>query len=191
MNALPVLYVCCAASYPALLALLETLAQNKQTAPSYVYFESEAAIEMLPYQLPAPDWTHGRAFGAQCEVRWDKQDTGYELLLLTESALTLPEPWRCVTAAEGVPLPDKAVADQMLLWGTHISRLKYPHHLAEGEGNAWIETRIPRPLRYPVDDAPPPEQVKARVMRYYCRERLLLTRMIAVEGEYDGPQILW
>jgi hypothetical protein len=78
---------------------------------------------------------------------------------------------------------------QVLLWGTHISQLAYPHHLAGEEGDAWIETRIPRPLKYPVEGAP--RQVKANVIVYRNQGRPVLTRLVSLEGEKDEPRPLW
>jgi hypothetical protein len=154
----------------------------------YLYFESEATIELMDYRPPEPAWTHGRAFGPELEVRWQRVRDGFELLLLSEQ---LPQPPGWEPVAGGTPLPPDSAdpPGQVLLWGTHISQLQQPHHLAGGQGDAWIETRIPRPLEYPVSGAP--RWVKARVVVYRCQGRPVLTRLVSLEGEKDEPQPLW
>lgn len=157
---------------------------------SYLYLESEATIELMAYTRPDPNWTHGRAFGKTLEVRWQSVSQGFELLLLTEVERQ-PPGWEAVSAATAglAALPDEVTSGQTLLWGTHLRCLQQPHHLAGGKGEAWIETRLPRPLRYPLSGSPC--HVKARVMIYSCQGRSILTRLVSLEGEDDEPQPLW
>jgi hypothetical protein len=157
----------------------------------YLYLESETTIELIDYQTPDPIWTHGRAFGPKLEVRWQQAGDCFDLLLLTEADIQLPKGWQAVPQNDKVlPHPDSAdPPGQILLWGTHVSRLERPHHLAGGEGNVWIETRIPRPLKYPVSGAPP--RVCARVIVYRYQGRPVLTRLVCLEGEENEPQPLW
>lgn len=154
---------------------------------TYLYFESESTIDLQAYRPPDPSWTHGRAFGPELEVRWDKTAEGFDLLLLTEMELEPSAGWERVTAP--LPVPDVAVSSQIVLWGTHVSKLRYPHRLAGGTDSAWIETRIPRPLDYPV--AGTPTRVRASVMVYQSQGKPLLTRLVAVEGDEDEPETLW
>jgi hypothetical protein len=158
----------------------------------YLYFESEATIDLVAYpEKFSPAWTHGRAFGPKLEVRWQRVGDGFDLLLLTETDLDLPSVWQAISENEDVtPHPDSAdPPSQVLLWGTHISQLERPHRLAGRQGEAWIETRIPRPLIYPVQGAP--RWVKAEVIVYRYRGRPLLTRLVSLEGETNEPQPLW
>lgn len=156
----------------------------------YLYFESETTIDLLAYRPPDPAWTHGRAFGAEMEVRWQRVGASFDLLLMTERELPLPDGWVGLEDASQLPCPDSAdPPGQILLWGTHISHLDTSHYLASKGGNAWIETRIPRSLHYPLDGTP--RWVKANVIVYRCQGRPVLTRMVGLEGEeYDEQQAL-
>lgn len=157
----------------------------------YLYSESEATIDLAAYHAPDPMWTHGRAFGSQLEVRWQQVRTGFDLLLLAETDLAA-EGWQVVSENQDTLAVPDAIdpPSQVVLWGTHLSRLRYPHRLAGRQGNAWIETRIPRPLEYPVPDQP--QWVKARIIVYRCQGRPVLTRLVGLEGEedYERPA-LW
>jgi hypothetical protein len=157
----------------------------------YLYFESEATIEVTPYQSPDAAWVHGRAFGSELEVRWQRVADGFDLLLLTETDISLPPGWEALPKDDGLlPNPDSADSGrQVMLWGTHISQLEQPHHLAGGEGDVWIETRIPRPLRYPVGGSP--KWVRARVVVYRCQGRPVLTRLVSLEGGSNVPEPIW
>jgi hypothetical protein len=166
-------------------------ALHKAFRLEYLYFESEATIELVTYRAPDPAWTHGRAFGPKLEVRWQRAGDGFDLLLLTETDLRLPAGWLAITQNGGLlPYPDAAdPPGQVMLWGTHIGQLEQPHRLAGGEGDAWIETRIPRPLRYPVQGAP--KWVRARVIVYRCQGRPVLTRLVSLEGGSNVPEPIW
>lgn len=160
----------------------------------YLYLESETTVELLDYDpahLDGATWSVGRAFGPALEVRWQPAGGGLDLLLLTEADIHVPESWHALTEeTAGVPVPDAwDRPSQIMLWGTHIDHLQHPHRLAGEEGQAWIETRIPRPLAYPVPGRP--RNVRARVIVYRCRGRPLLTRLADLEGEDREPQPLW
>ncbi|MGD9101344.1 MAG: hypothetical protein PVF45_12765 [Anaerolineae bacterium] len=157
----------------------------------YLYFESEATIELLAYRPPDPAWTHGRAFGPRLEVRWQRAGDRFDLLLLTETAISLPPGWEAISQGDDfIPHPDSAdTSAHVMLWGTHVSQLEQPHHLAGGEGDVWIETRIPRPLRYPVPGSP--KWVRARAVVYRCQGRPVLTRLASLEGGSHVPEPIW
>lgn len=167
------------AATDALPAAVDALA----AALDYLYFEAEETIELIPYAPPDPVWLHGRAFGPTLEVRWDQVDEGFELFLLTETTPDLPAEWTLVSDAF------VGQSSQILLWGTHIDYLEQPHHLAGETGRAWIETRLPRPLDYPVSGGP--RWVKANVVIYYRHSRPVVTRLATLEGETNEPQPLW
>jgi hypothetical protein len=155
----------------------------------YLYLESETTIDLVryPHALDST-WTHGRAFGPRLEVRWQKAGDEFDLLLLTEAELETLDGWQAVERdGPVVPFPDSAdPPGQVMLWGTHVSHLQQPHRLAGGKTNAWIETRIPRALEYPIPGTP--RWVKARVIVYRLRGQPVLTRLAGLEGEQDEPQ---
>lgn len=183
MNGRPYLYQC---RVPAD-KLAETIDTFKQHLV-YLYLESETDVELLAYTRPEPAWSYGRAFGPELEIRWQPAGRGFELLLLTETERTWPAPWRALP--DGPSQPDSAAPGQVLLWGDHVSRLQHPHRLAGSQTQAWVETRIPRALRYPLTGTA--RWVKARVVVYRCQERPVLTRLAGLEGVEDNEiKPLW
>ena len=149
----------------------------------YLYMESEATIELTTYALPSPTWLHGRAFGATLEIRWESVGEAFDLLLLTEIDREIPAGWALISDNLS------SETSQILLWGTHIDHLEKSHHLAGEANDAWIETRLPRPLNYPVSGAP--RWVKANVVIYHRHHQPVLTRLVSLEGETHEPQPLW
>ncbi|MGQ9626630.1 MAG: hypothetical protein ACUVV0_06970 [Anaerolineae bacterium] len=104
----------------------------------YAYVESMAEAELVRYgewgDYGLAFWTLGRAFGPELEIRWEREGGDYNLLLLSEKEDFAPEGWRKVEEAE---VDEER---KIFLWGTYRQRER-----------KWIETRIPRPLRYPVE----------------------------------------
>ena len=85
------------------------------------------------------DWTEGQLFDPKSEVRWRQADDGYDVLLLTESN-DLPMGFRELRDSPfTVVEPSSKETHGFLLWGTTHDR------------DGWLETRIPRYLRYPVE----------------------------------------
>lgn len=160
---------------------LQGILNTFQARLKYLYLESEATIDLIAYAPFQSSWTHGRAFGEDMELRWDRDEQFYDLLLLTESSLSLTSEWQPVAVDLSVE------PGQVLLWGTHVSHLDQHHRLAETEGNAWIETRIPRALTYPV--AGSPRWVKANVIIYRQQGQPCLTRLVSLEGEEHEPRL--
>lgn len=76
-------------------------------------------------------FTHGRLFGSQGELRWQKNIGGYALLWLSE--------------VEEVPNGFTQLGD----WTT--TEPQNGHLLGGGETEPWRDTRIPRELDYPMD----------------------------------------
>jgi hypothetical protein len=96
------------------------------------------------------EWTEGRAFGADLEVRWKKADpTHYRLDVLSEKQEVMPEDdgWQC--SPRGI---DGIRRRKILLWGELTRRSSQPAD--------WREVRIPHPLVYPI---PTPDENKSRV----------------------------
>ena len=176
----PCIYRRNVASFAEVVDILEIYADRL----AWLYTESEAGVELTTYHPPEAGWMHGRAFGPKLEIRWEQTAVGFDLLLLTEIELK-PTGWHPLPGSNAL----ETVESTILLWGTHISHLEYPHRLAGQNGETWIETRLPRPLKYPV--AGSPRWVKAGVVIYRRAECPLLTRLASVEGGEDEPPVLW
>jgi hypothetical protein len=86
--------------------------------------------EGTPDTTKIEKFSHGRLFGRQAELRWQKTNTGYTLLWLSED--TLPE----------------GFTEQGEWETTHPQDI---HLLGGGETKPWRDTRIPRDLDYPID----------------------------------------
>jgi hypothetical protein len=111
-------------------------------------------------------WPTGRAFGPAIELRWERSETGYRLVILSEDT---PPPEVKGLAWQKAAVCQKAVERKALLWGEH-----------NAETETWLATQIPRPFAYPVDE------VKKRVRLVgldYCQgEITLITRLKEVES---------
>ena len=106
--------------------------------PSYYLLRRSDAItnweEGTPDAVDIEKHTHGRLFGINGEVRWEKTaEHSYVLLWLSEGdgEDDLPEPF----TALGGEWETSAPQDVFLLGG--------------GETSPWRDTRIPRELKYP------------------------------------------
>ena len=108
--------------------------------PSYYLLQRSDAI--TDWKKGTPDaaaierYTHGRLFGIDGEIRWEKSPAdGYALLWLSESDKgdDLPEPF---TALDGE-------------WETSAPQSVFL--LGGGETSPWRDTRIPRQLKYPME----------------------------------------
>lgn len=160
---------------------------------AFIYAEEPADLYLTNYRRPQANWTHGRAFGQALEVRWSRRYDGQmDILLLTESE-PCPEGWTSVPVAEDEgPLEvDVAEESTVMLVGMHRCHLASTHRKAgQDVPHEWIETRIPRPLVYPLDETPEPERwVRLRVMVYRAAGRPVLTRMVDVEGTSDEKKL--
>ena len=85
--------------------------------------------EGIPETKTIEQFTHGRLFGNQGELRWQKTNSGYTLLWLSEG-----DPPNGFT--------------QMGNWTT--GKPQNIHLLGGGETEPWRDTRIPRKLKYPM-----------------------------------------
>lgn len=159
----------------------------------FTYAEEPANLHLAKYHRPQANWTHGRAFGPTLEVRWShRRDGQVDLLLLTESE-PCPQGWESIPVAEGEkPLEVDAVEEsKVMLVGMHRRHLASTHRKAgQDVPHEWIETRIPRPLVYPLPETPNPERwAQLRVRVYRIAERPVLTRMVDVEGTNDVQRL--
>lgn len=167
---------------------LPTLVDSFADQLTYLFFESAPTMDLQPYATPDPSWLRGRAFGPEMEVRWQRTDEEYDVHLLTEVAQEL-DGW------EEIHLGGEAEMEasddfSILLWGTHRQYLPSTH-IQAGEGDEvpheWIETRIPRPLHYPVVEVAP--FVEAVAINYVVRGKVVLTRLKGLrptQGEREG-----
>ena len=100
------------------------------------YYLLQRPDEITDWTQGTPDtakieeYTHGRLFGNQAEIRWQKTNTSYNLLWLSEH--NLPE----------------GFTEQGQWETTHPQNI---HLLGGGETKPWRDTRIPRELDYPMD----------------------------------------
>lgn len=119
-------------------------------------------------------WQQGRCFGPQLEIRWRATGPdGYELWLLTESnAVTVGEGWEC-----RVYCADDQVRT-MYLWGRWRT-----FYRAYGAKQAWIETRVPRALPYPLTADKEGAHVVMHIMEYRDQGMVRFTRLYDVSVE--------
>ncbi|MBL7183265.1 MAG: hypothetical protein ISS50_02320 [Anaerolineae bacterium] len=113
-------------------------------------------------------WPRGRAFGPELEVRWWEVEPGrYGLLVLSEKDEGLKDGWTQETHEVRSTAEDRPL--KVYLWGTH-----------KGQG-VWIETRIPRELRYPLDS---PQDFAYLEIAEYSRDGMVrFTRFRGLKGE--------
>ena len=119
--------------------------------------------------LPAGLWPQGRVFGPNAEIRWWMTDEGnFDVLILSETCLEFSD--------EGWNEQQMEVSDEygLYLWGERKPGDPY-----------WIETRIPRPLHYPVDEQEwqqhPLPYVKVVARDYAENGVVRLTRLVRLE----------
>jgi len=167
----------------------------REMALPYAYAESEADIVLTTMDellngvqllfrpanprgsnpvIPFEGWTHGRAFGRDAELRWDKDGTRYCLLLLTEGGVS--PAWTPLREDFDREWQDRRV----MLLGTRTADLDAGHALRSADVTARIETRYPRPLVYPVGDDV--AQVYVRCRDYSVCSVVVLTRLMSVGG---------
>lgn len=129
--------------------------------------EADAAwLEGLPSGL----WHKGRVFGSQAEVRWwAADDDKYDIQILAETQLGLPAGVWPETKME------TSNEYRLYLWGER-----------RPTDSCWMETRIPHPLYYPIDEVEW-ERLKlphiAIIARDYSRNGAVqLTRLVRLES---------
>ncbi|MFC1976290.1 hypothetical protein ACFLXQ_07815 [Chloroflexota bacterium] len=161
---------------------------NKQSSLKYLYAEEPADIHLIDYQQPSPDWTEGRAFGQAVEVRWSRRRDGYvDLTLLTEKSFASDNNWQPCALTTTAPDDELSVKEgQIMLLGVSRRHQASPYPYTSTAPKEWTDSRIPRPLVYPLPD----EQTKKRwvkvIVKTYClNDRPVITRMAALEGSDD------
>lgn len=173
-------------------ALRQTLADYRAYLIA-VYLESETRVVLAPLAdflgpritLPPVRWLAGRAFGPALEIRWTLDGTLFEAVALSESdtgpAASQPDtssPPRWLESAWAARLDPQTRTRTVLLAGLNAASLPADHVLynAQPQGGLWVETRIPRPLRYPLVD-PLARRVALRCVDYLWRGLVVLTRL--------------
>jgi len=161
----------------------------------FIYAEEPAGLHLAHYRRPEVAWAHGRAFGQVLEIRWSRRRDGQvDLLMLTESE-PCPPGWVSLPVAEDErPLEvDEVEEGAVMLVGMHrrhLASTHYRHKAGEQVPNEWIETRIPHPLVYPLDEMPDPKRwARLRVVVYRVSGRPVLTRLVNVEGTSDEQRL--
>ncbi len=137
----------------------------------FVLFESISQAELETYRKPDLGWLRGRAFGEDKEIRWQQQGQSCDLHLLAERQVEL-EGWDELNLG----LDEESEPTDILLWGVWNKE-------KDEDKKAWIETRIPRPLKYPIEGEP--EHVKISALNYKRGGMTVLTRLRKVEP-YDA-----
>jgi len=134
-----------------ILDVLRNLLAGSGLEWAHVARMDRAEIAMCSPDLP-DQWTEGRAFGLNVEVRWHKVGADhYRLDVLSEDRAAMPsgDGWRPL--AQEI---DSVRKRKILLWG-ELTR-------ASSQPPDWREVRIPHPLEYPFPD-PDPETPRVAV----------------------------
>jgi hypothetical protein len=117
-------------------------------------------------------WTSARIFDSTAELRWRKCDARYNVLLITEKHEP-PENFEPVAQSDfTVRDPSSNEEHGFLLWGTKLVE------------DYWLETRIPRLLRYPgfpIGDNQKPPRLSYRL--YLSGEVVRWIRLISLEED--------
>ncbi len=163
-------------------AVLETWIGQVPRA-GFAYLESEAdGVWLTDYAtVDLSIFSTGRVCGPDCELRW--QSIGrdrFAVQVLTETS----SPFEMLTVSSG---PFEVETDQHVrLWGRLARTLPRDHILNGRPELMWVETRIPRPLVYPVPvDNGVPTWVQATVHHYRWRGMIYATRWLSLTGVPD------
>ena len=122
------------AQVPDVSALIEQLKNLQCGEPSYYLLQRADKItnweKWTQDATKIEEYTHGRLFGKNGEIRWQKTADGYSLLWLSEG--DIPEGFESFGE-----------------W--KMSESQDIFLLGGGETESWRDTRIPRKLDYPID----------------------------------------
>lgn len=124
----------------------------------FVSFDSNSAEALLQ------KWTEGQIFNDQVELRWRQSADVYDVLLLTEENSLLSGFQPLTGSPYTVTEPSSGEDHGFLLWGTKFVQ------------GSWLETRIPRTLRYPVQTGKKPR------LSYYLYKEGAAVRWVRFRG---------
>lgn len=140
----------------------------------YAYLERVTDSLWARYDpvLPFGGALRGRAFGATCDVQFQRRDGGYQVTLLTDLARP---------AGSTGPSIDLATYDSdevtYVLWG-----------IRAGGDDAWREARFPGVWRYPLDGAPTRVGVRAVEYRDHVTADLQFVRYLDLVPIAEGGE---
>lgn len=126
---------------------------NQQLVGESSYYLLQRSDDITDWKDGTPDirkieeYTQGRLFGVNGEIRWKKTMDGYALLWLSEGDAdkAVPEPFTALSGKWEASAPQ----DIFLLGG--------------GDTKPWRDTRIPRRLHYPMEWCQSP---RIRIIQY-------------------------
>jgi hypothetical protein len=146
-----------------------------QVQSGWAYVERETDVKLIwrSELLNTSVYSYGRIFNPEYELRWQEIAANrFIVQYLSETELDI---------ADCAPRHFEVVEGEQHLFGTHISALSNTHYLHQQDSHAkiWIETRIPRPLYYPISST---GRKVLLIVRYYLEGGLIkLTRWCALE----------
>ncbi|MCP4424803.1 MAG: hypothetical protein GY803_09945 [Chloroflexi bacterium] len=150
-------------------ALLDAY-ENRLTAVIH-YTPNQIAFEEWP---PAALKPTGQAFGENVEIRWQADEKGWRMLLLSET------PQSGLTGWEKTEMVAKTDDASLILWGDHwhsLAGAADSDQLPDG----WVQAQIEADLHYPVAGGGADRSiVRAKTKTYYQRGMARLTRFTAV-----------
>jgi len=109
-------------------------------------------IRLVPF-LPTTvdtflhDWTEGRVFNNQVELRWKMQAGLYAVLYFSERNEETRYGFQALSEGHFIVVEEEDAPHEILLWGTqHVETIEEP---ADASYEVWREARIPHRLSYP------------------------------------------
>lgn len=136
---------------------------------TWAYGENEMqTVLTFSKALALSDYPVGRAFSASYEVRWNgRQSEFYSVQVLVDA------PWHDERFTQVREFAERGPDYSLLLWGEYVGR--------DGEDNGiWAETRIPKPLFYPVEGQS--GYAYLQVCDLYENGQVATTRWLGVTG---------
>lgn len=166
----------------------QTLARllSQQPKDAWVYLEHDYPLHepyavYLKFLRDAKEphrYSIGRIFNENFELRWQRSPYHrVSIQMLCEDKKYSQDNFIAVEEFD----TDKNTA-HIFLWGTYTEHLQNKHEFMV-QKPAWFETRIPRPLEYPLRDEDKPAHVQLKTLHYYQRDTrsLRTTRWLALE----------
>lgn len=134
----------------------------------------------LSYRLVTfTEWTHGRAFDENFEIRWEKEDAkNYAVAWLSETP-----PAEDFWLPANIPFDPNPVERKVLLIGNRPRHLSPAHALGDHQDDdkpVWIETRYSRPFYYPIEGG---QHVYLQCKDYSINGAVVMTRLCSLVTE--------
>ncbi|KHE92477.1 MAG: hypothetical protein K8F52_08825 [Candidatus Scalindua rubra] len=145
-------------AFVSTLASIDSLKEHIHNANyNYAMLENvdEITFEKFTIDFTLDAWDKGRLFGEKSELKWIKRNGTYHVVLTTDD--DVPDNFTTYGTLE--PLKEGPLID-IFLWGEKDTTVE-----------GWYETRIPKVLKYPVDDFErAPSRIKIVIKRYELSE---------------------